>query len=374
VLRVDRETTDAPPPAAAAAVLEGVRARVGDCDALLVSDYAKGLLAPALLADVIAAARAAGTPVLVDPRLGGDYALYRGATAVTPNRFEAGQATGIAPEDEAGMEAAAAKLIDDLALDFAVITVDRDGLYLKERGAPGARLAARPRAVYDVSGAGDMVLSALGFFLAAGAAPGQAAFLANVAAGVEVGKMGVASVSLPEIRAELMRMQPVAPHKEKSRGDLVAALEHHRRRREKIVFTNGCFDVLHVGHMHYLQFAREQGDLLVVGLNSDASILRLKGPGRPILPQAERVQNLASLGCVDYVVVFDEDTPEELIRAVRPDVLVKGEDWGPDEVVGRDFVESYGGRLALAPLVKGVSTSTIIQRVLDRHGSGGRDD
>jgi D-beta-D-heptose 7-phosphate kinase/D-beta-D-heptose 1-phosphate adenosyltransferase len=369
VLRVDREDTSAIDAATVEQLFAEFETALPTCQAVLISDYGKGLLTDALLARVIEAARATGKPVLVDPRLGDNIAAYRGATAITPNRLETERATGIAPRDPESMAAAAQKLIDTLNLDFAIITVDRDGMYLHAPPTVSLLLPSRPRSVYDVSGAGDIVLSVLGFFLAGGASREAAATLANVAAGIEVGKLGVATVSHAEMRSELMTIAPDAADKLKELDELDSTLESHRNRNEKIVFTNGCFDMLHVGHMKYLSFAREQGDLLVVALNSDASIRRLKGERRPILEETERVRLVGALSCVDYIVIFDDDSVLPTIEHVRPDVLVKGGDYGLDGVVGRDFVEAAGGAVVLAPEIEGISTSTIVERVLEKYGA-----
>jgi D-beta-D-heptose 7-phosphate kinase/D-beta-D-heptose 1-phosphate adenosyltransferase len=225
-------------------------------------------------------------------------------------------------------------------------------------------LPTRPRAVYDVTGAGDMVLSVLGLVLAAGGGFTDAARLANVAGGLEVERVGVTPLTRKEIADALTADHASPQQKLKTLPELLKALDEHRRRGERVVFTNGCFDVLHVGHIQSLEAARLFGDVLVVGLNSDESVKRLKGPDRPIYNQKERAEILAALADVTYVAVFDDDTPLKLIEAVRPDVLVKGRDWKNAGVVGQEFVESHGGRVELVDLVTGVSTTDIITRVL----------
>ena len=369
VLRVDREDTTPIDEAVVEELIAKVETVINDCNAILVSDYGKGLLTTDLMQRVIAAARAAGKPVLVDPKLGDDFSMYKGAAGITPNRLETERVTGIAPREPDSMNMAARQLVTSLELDFALITVDRDGLYVHAENNVSTLLPSRPRSVYDVSGAGDMILSTLGFFLAAQTPLPCAAYLANVAAGIEVGKLGVNTVSLAEIRTELMAATTDIGGKLQTMPELISTLETHRQRQEKIAFTNGCFDMLHVGHMKYLNFAREQGDLLVVGLNSDASIRSLKGNQRPILPENERIRLLAALACVDYIVVFDEDSVQPVIEQVQPNVLVKGSDYGFDGVVGREFVESHGGEVVLAPVIEGISTSSIVERVLEKYGT-----
>jgi len=262
------------------------------------------------------------------------------------------------PKDAAG---AAAKIRDDLDLDAVVMKLDQDGLYLLA-GEDDALLAAVPREVYDGTGAGDMVIAALAMVLASGGSYEEAARIANVAAGVEVGRLGVVPVSREEILEVLHETSP-AENKAMGLPELREILAARRRRGECVVFTNGCFDVLHAGHVRLLSAARAEGDLLVVGLNSDESIRRLKGEGRPVTPEGERGEVLATLQCVDYVVVFGEDTPADLIEEIRPDVLVKGEDWKDKGVVGREFVEANGGEVVLIPLTPGLSSTNIIRRI-----------
>jgi D-beta-D-heptose 7-phosphate kinase/D-beta-D-heptose 1-phosphate adenosyltransferase len=345
-----------------------VERNVAKVGAVVVSDYNKGLLSPPVLRAIIHSSARHKVPVLLDPNRGRDFSLYRGATAVTPNRFETEIATGITLADEASALAAARKLIRMLKLQYAVITLDKDGIYLCGRNGKGALIPplTEPKAVTDITGAGDMVISVLGLLVAGGVGFEDAARLANVAAGIEVTKIGVVPVSRMEIINELMFKHRFQPEKVLSAGDLARVLKTHRQRKEKIVFTNGCFDILHIGHVRYLDFARAQGDILVVGVNTDRSVRVLKGEHRPIVPQEDRARLLASLESVDYVTLFNEDTPLKLIRKVRPDVLVKGEDWRDKGVVGQDVVEAAGGKVALAPLVKGRSTTNVVETILRR--------
>jgi D-beta-D-heptose 7-phosphate kinase/D-beta-D-heptose 1-phosphate adenosyltransferase len=225
-----------------------------------------------------------------------------------------------------------------------------------------------PKDVYDVSGAGDMVLSVFGFVVGSKNSFEDAAMIANVAAGVEVGKIGAVPVSKSEILSELMGGSNPLYAKIKVLNELEEILNRHRKENKKIVFTNGCFDILHVGHIEYLKFSRKQGDVLVIGLNTDRSVREQKGDKRPFVSEDERARLISALEDVDYVILFDDLTPEKLIRRVKPDVLVKGEDWKEKGVVGREFVESYGGKVILAPLVKDVSTTDIVSRILERSG------
>jgi len=359
VLRVDREDTRPVDRRTEAALAKAAEARLARADVLVVSDYAKGVVTPRLCQAAIRAARRRRRPVLVDPIRSDDYSHYRGATVLTPNRMETEMATGRRITDEAALRDITRELVHRLNVDALAVTLDREGAYLVRRGRPGVRVPTRPRNVFDNAGAGDMFISALSIAVASGAPLEDAVALANVAGGLEVEKFGVQTVSREEIATDLM----ATGGKLRRLAELRTDLQRDRRNGLKIVFTNGCFDLLHHGHVEYLEFARSQGDRLVVGLNGDASVRRLKGPARPLVPQDRRARVLAGLTAVDYVVVFDEDTPAKLIRAVRPDVLVKGEDWRTGGVVGTEFVESYGGRVVLAPLVDQASTSGLIREI-----------
>jgi D-beta-D-heptose 7-phosphate kinase/D-beta-D-heptose 1-phosphate adenosyltransferase len=302
----------------------------------------------------------------VDPRYGGDYGNYKGATAIAPNRYETELSTGIKITGIDSLKAAGKKLLKDLSLEYVIITADKDGMFLCNKNGEYNLIHTVPKDVYDVSGAGDMVLSVLGFVAGGGNSFEDAAAIANVAAGIEVGKIGAMPISRSEILSELMGGPNPLYSKIKVLDELEKVLDKHRKSNEKIAFTNGCFDILHVGHVEYLKFSRRAGDILVVGLNTDASVRAQKGQSRPFVAEDERARLVSALEDVDYVVLFDEQTPESLIRRVKPDILIKGEDWKEKGVVGREFVESYGGKVLLAPLVKGVSTTDIVSKVLEK--------
>jgi D-beta-D-heptose 7-phosphate kinase/D-beta-D-heptose 1-phosphate adenosyltransferase len=229
-------------------------------------------------------------------------------------------------------------------------------------------IPTRARDVYDVTGAGDTVMATFSMAMFSGLSLVDAAHLANVAAGIAVGKIGTAVVTLQELRGALHEEAPGYDRKLLPRDELAAVRQYHAQRDERVVFTNGCFDLLHLGHIHYLQQARALGERLVVGLNDDASVRRLKGAKRPLIPQDERARMLAALAYVDYVTVFSEPTPLELITLLRPDVLVKGGDYTPETVVGRNEVEAYGGKVCIVPYVDGASTTAIIERIVKRYG------
>jgi len=362
VLRVDEETTAPISASTEAALLDAAKALIPEVDAVLLSDYVKGCLTQGLLDAVFAAAKENGTPVLVDSKRP-DYARFRGATAITPNRPETQRVTGVHVETLADADAAAARLIDDLGLSFVLITLDREGMYLKQRDEPGVHLPTSPREVFDVSGAGDMVLSVLACALASGATPHEASALANVAAGLAVERVGAVPVTREEIGARLANDGEGAGTKHVDRAEVGAVIGRHRAARRRVVFTNGCFDILHAGHIRFLKAARAEGDVLVVGLNSDDSVRRIKGEERPVNSVDDRIEVLAALSMVDYVIVFDEDTPANIIAQVEPDVLVKGVDWKDKGVVGRELVEGRGGKVVLVELHEGRSTTRIVQKI-----------
>jgi D-beta-D-heptose 7-phosphate kinase/D-beta-D-heptose 1-phosphate adenosyltransferase len=377
MLRLDQETTAPVSEEHQRELMAYIEKELPSCAALAVEDYAKGLLTPDFCRRVIRYARELGKPVLVDPALIADYSKYEGASTITPNRFEAEKASGLKAGDSLDQVPQMAEvLLKRHHLETALLTLDRHGMYLLEKGdleganagakgGAGTHIPTRPRTVYDVSGAGDMVLAMLVMAVAHGATWKQAAALANVAGGLEVEKFGTVAIKKEEVIDELQRMDNDTRGKERTVPQLVKDLE--RRRREspmgKVVFTNGVFDILHAGHVKYLEFARQQGDCLVIGVNSDESVKRLKGPERPVNSLADRMAVLAGLQAVDFVVSFGEDTPEKLIEAVMPDVLVKGEDYKVDQVVGREIVEKRGGKVVLAPFLAGRSTTGTIERM-----------
>ena len=364
LLRVDQEAPHALGPARERALCRHLERELTRADGVLISDINKGLLTPALLRRLIDGARRRGIPVIVDPRLSEDFSIYSGATALTPNRYETELATGMRLVDRDAWMRAADELIRRSKLDACLVTLDRDGMYLAERrGGAHAHIATTPRAVYDVTGAGDVVLAVFGLFAIAGLSFAAAAQLANLAAGIEVSRLGAEIITREDLSRALSPGPEGPERKIISIAELRPALERLRGAGRRVVFTNGCFDLLHAGHIEMLTFARAQGDALVVGLNSDRSVRLLKGNSRPIYPATERALILAALEAVDHVVVFDETRAERIIRAVRPDVLVKGEDWRDKIVDGQTFVESYGGRVALAPLLPGYGTTLTLERL-----------
>ena len=366
ILRIDRESTCAISAEEQSDLFEYIQAQLSHVQVVLLSDYLKGVLAPELLQRIISACRQRQIPVIVDPK-GPDFSRYRGATLLTPNRREAEAATGIVINDPVSLLPSVSSLLRELELDALVLTRSEEGMSLFAADGSINHLPTEAREVFDVSGAGDTVVAMIGAALAAGVSLDDAARLANLAAGIVVSKLGTSTVTPGEILNDFARRNNPAEGKILPRKELATLLEPLRLAGKTIVFTNGCFDLLHAGHVKYLQQARALGDLLVLGLNSDASIRRLKGDKRPLLDESERAQILAALDCIDYLTIFNEDTPLELLTVLQPKILVKGEDYQPEEVVGKELIESYGGRVELIQFVDGKSTTNIIDKVLSRY-------
>ncbi len=360
LIRADRETAAAMDEAAAATLIARATAHLSSGAVLVLSDYGKGVLAGETPQNLIRAAAGAGAVVIVDPK-GRDYGRYRGADMITPNRKELHEATGMDVGTEDGIVEAAATLLRLHQFGAVLVTRSEDGMSLVTR--EGAQhFPAEAAEVYDVSGAGDTVIATLSLAMSVGAAVPEAVRLANIAAGVAVGKVGTATVRPDELLAALNPETGTA-RKIVTLAAAAEAAERWRQRGWRVGFTNGCFDLLHPGHVHILEQARANCDRLIVGLNADASIMRLKGPTRPVQNEHARAAVLASLTTVDLVCVFGEDTPISLIEAIRPSLLVKGADYTRENVVGGDFVQSYGGRIMLARLLPGHSTSATVARL-----------
>jgi D-beta-D-heptose 7-phosphate kinase/D-beta-D-heptose 1-phosphate adenosyltransferase len=321
----------------------------------VLSDYSKGTLREAR--QLITLARAAGKPVVVDPK-GSDFSPYRGATVITPNMHEFEAVVGHCVDD-AEVVTRGEALRASLDLEALLITRSEKGMTLLQKGEAPLHIPTKAREVYDVTGAGDTVVSVLAAALAAGDTLCEATVLANLAAGVVVGKLGTASVSVPELRRALRE------HEEMEQGmvseeKLIALVQEAKAHGESVVMTNGCFDILHAGHVTYLEEAARLGNRLIVAVNDDASVKRIKGSERPVNTQARRMRVLAALSCVDWVVGFDEDTPTRLICTVAPDILVKGGDNDPNNIPGGDCVRENGGQVMVMSFVDGCSTTSII--------------
>jgi D-beta-D-heptose 7-phosphate kinase / D-beta-D-heptose 1-phosphate adenosyltransferase len=361
MLRLDTEMAGTRTQGDYVRLLQSVMEALPGCDAVVLSDYAKGVLTPEICTAVIAAARSKGISVLVDPK-SADFTRYRGATTVCPNMGELAAAVHVDARDMTAMLDAAEQLVGQLDLEFLTATLGDKGIALLR---PGNRMLAPAvaRQVFDVSGAGDTVIAVLALCLASGLKPETAVGLANIAAGIVVGKVGTVPVEKYELLAALAPQ--IALHAEDKvvlPAELVQRVALWKANGERVVFTNGCFDLLHIGHITLLEQARRFGDRLIVAINSDVSVSGLKGPTRPIVRETERARVLAALAAVDAVVVFGEPTPLELIVAARPDVIVKGGDYVPDTVVGAAEVQSWGGQVKIVPTVAGFSTTGLIAK------------
>ncbi|PLX89881.1 MAG: bifunctional heptose 7-phosphate kinase/heptose 1-phosphate adenyltransferase [Desulfuromonas sp.] len=364
MLRIDREKTSLLSVVTEQKLIDIFLSCDRSYQAILVSDYLKGVLTPTVLQTLISHAKQLKIPVIVDPK-GADYSRYTGATLLTPNRAEAELATGRSLRRSSDLIQIGRALIADYQLESLVLTRSEEGMTIFT-GKDETHLSTKAREVFDVTGAGDTVLAVLGAGIAAGLRLEEAAWLSNVAAGVVVGKIGTSTVSPQEI-LEAALPSHHEDHKIVAPDVLQDILEDVKAQKKTVVFTNGCFDLLHVGHVKYLQKAKQLGDVLVLGLNSDRSIRRLKGELRPLIEQQERAHILAALDCVDYLVIFDEDTPYELIKIVRPDILVKGGDYTAEAVVGKDVVERDGGRVELITFVDGKSTTSLIEKIVQQY-------
>ncbi|SDL54562.1 D-beta-D-heptose 7-phosphate kinase / D-beta-D-heptose 1-phosphate adenosyltransferase [Modicisalibacter muralis] len=342
-------------------LLDRVAAALPETDLVILSDYGKGTLNR--IEELIARIRAAGKRVLVDPK-GSDFSRYRGASVITPNfgEFE----TVVGPcRDDAELAEKGQRLRAELELEALLITRSEKGMTLIREGHEPLHLPTHAREVFDVTGAGDTVIGVLGLALAAGHGFPEAMTLANLAAGLVVAKPGTATLSIAELYTAL-HGDKLAEFGMTSEARLIDAVRAAQARGERVVMTNGCFDILHAGHVAYLEQARRLGDRLIVAVNDDASIARLKGPSRPINPLLRRMQVLAGLGAVDWVVPFAEDTPARLIEAVLPDVLVKGGDYQPEQIAGGEAVLANGGEVKVLGFEDGVSTTAMIATILDR--------
>jgi D-beta-D-heptose 7-phosphate kinase / D-beta-D-heptose 1-phosphate adenosyltransferase len=378
MLRLDEESTHALTSQTADKVRDAISEALATCQAVILSDYGKGLFASEdFVQAIIQSARGQGKPVLIDPK-GADWHRYRSADGVTPNTAELEAVVGRSLEDsEACLIASAQQVRSRYDLQWLLVTRGPLGMCLIAADGQPVSIPAQAREVFDVSGAGDTVIATLAAGLAARQPLIEAARTANIAAGIVVGKLGTQPILGSELSTALKYtgLQRNYPFSAAKMSDRDAALDKVREWKTagvQVVFTNGCFDLLHPGHISLLYQARALGDRLVVGLNTDASIRRLKGSGRPILSEQDRAAMLSALECVDLVIHFDEDTPIRLIEAIRPDILVKGSDYTPDKVVGKDIVEAYGGCVKLVDLMQGYSTTRLTEKVISEYQKNNR--
>ncbi len=362
VLRVDQEVDTPLSADVAQQLVDQATKLLPEVDVVILSDYAKGVLTEQVTSAVIAAARASQVPVIVDPK-GRDFGKYDGASLVTPNLKELQEATGVDPHTEEGVERATKELFRITKIDAVLVTSSERGVSYVRRDNAAVHLPTTAREVFDVSGAGDTVVATLAVAIGVGVDPIRAAELANLAGGIVVGKVGTAIVELRELLEATQREERASVlEKLSDPEDVIALAQRWRDEGRRIGFTNGCFDLIHPGHVSLLDQAAAHCDHLIVGLNSDRSVRRLKGPRRPIQNELSRALVLAALRGVDVVVLFDEDTPERLIRKLRPDVLIKGADYTAGQVIGAEFVQSYGGKVFLAELTPNQSTTQMVKR------------
>jgi len=361
VLRVDEEKSNLISKETERRLIGNFNKLVKKADIVVASDYMKGVLTESFIKTICKICKKHNKKIIInlkDPK----YGKYKGATAVTANLSEAHLTSGVEIKDDKSLKTAAFELLRNLKLEFVVVTRGEKGIYLLAKNGEEIFDKAKSINVYDVTGAGDTVLAALSLGIASGLGYEDAVHLANLAAGIVVAKVGTSTVSRKEIMEHNNKFSQES--KIKTMPELLTAIKNIRNSSGKtIVFTNGCFDILHPGHIKSLTHAKQQGDILVVGLNSDKSVRIIKGKTRPIFEESLRTKSLSALECVDYIVVFNEPTPEKLIHAIKPDILVKGADWRGKKVVGESFINSYGGKVVFVPLEKGISTTNIIRKL-----------
>jgi D-beta-D-heptose 7-phosphate kinase/D-beta-D-heptose 1-phosphate adenosyltransferase len=359
IVRIDEEQVDSISREMEDALIEDFGSVIPQVKAVVISDYGKGFLTPRLLEALIGSARANRLPVLVDPK-GMDFARYRGATYITPNLRETSLASGVEIKDRESLVEAGRVLLDQAEAEALIVTRGKEGATLLSR-TEAKDFPVKQVEIIDVTGAGDTVIAALAMCTANDMSLEHSVVMSNLAASIVVSRFGAATVTLQEMIDALKDQAPDS--KVIAFQDVARIIRGHRLRGERIVFTNGCFDLFHTGHLGTLRQASQFGDILVVGLNSDRSVVRIKGTERPIIGEADRAELLSALNFVDYVVVFDESTPRRLIEEVRPDILVKGQDWEGKEVVGEDIVKARGGEVRFVRQVQGVSTTELIARI-----------
>jgi len=366
VLRIDKETRSELNEHSAAKLLDFVQKHIPSVDGMVLSDYAKGVLGPAICKSLINMAAAAGRRVVVDPK-GDDFTKYRGAFLLTPNKAELGRATQMPVRNEDEIRTATARLFLRAECEAILVTRSEEGMSLYRKNGSETHIQTEARDVFDITGAGDTVISMIARVFFAGHDLETAARLANVAAGIKVAKLGTAPVSIEEISAWIRQRENAGKQKlvELSQAKQLVSLARSQGR--KIVFTNGCFDLLHAGHVQLLQKAKALGHVLIVAINDDDSVRQLKGNGRPLISVHDRARIIAALESVDYVTVFSDPTPLPLIEELRPDILVKGGNYNLEEVIGRKEVEKYGGRVALIPTIDTQSSSKIIKEIVARY-------
>jgi len=365
VLRIDRETKREISEQTFEAVLRSAQKIIPDVDVVLIADYGKGLVTKTLISKLTETARNHGKLTIADP-VGLDFSKYSGINVITPNKKEASLAAGIEIVDDATLIEAGQRLLDTTGIDQLIITCGKDGMVYFEPNAQPQKISTKARQVYDVSGAGDTVLALLGLAIASGYSFNEAAAVANIAAGIVVGKVGTATVSIKELVAALQPIPDEIASKHISLKELSALTRELRKKGKRIVLTNGCFDLLHVGHVKLLSASKQLGDILIVAIDDDDSVKRLKGPGRPVIGVDERVRIISALNSVDYVLIFSSGQLDQIIETVRPHVLTKGSDYESEQVYGRKIVERHGGRVEIISITEKVSSTQIINNIKNK--------
>ncbi len=366
ILRIDKEDNRPITAETEQKIIQFTNQILPDMTGVICSDYQKGVLTGKVVKNLMHRAQNAKKYVIVDPK-SSDFSLYKGATVLTPNQKEVERAVPIKINSTEDLERAGEYLLTLTRAEALLVTRGKDGMTLYQNKEKPVDIATVAKEVYDVTGAGDTVVSVFGMALFGGFSFQDAAWLSNMAGSIVVGKLGTAVVTLSEINEFLEEELLQTARTILELEELKKIVSLAKSTSKTVVFTNGCFDLIHGGHIEFLQKAKSMGDILVVGLNSDASVRSLKGDGRPIKSQKERANILSALKYVDYITIFDESTPEHLIGEIRPDILVKGNDYNIDEVVGREIVEGYGARVELIPIVKGLSTTNTVEQILEKH-------
>lgn len=366
VLRIDRETKESISEPTFEAITKYLEDKIPDVDVVLISDYGKGLITEALMARLIAAAQKHKKITIADPK-GLDFSKYSGVSLITPNKKEAALASGIEVVDEKTLIEAGNKILQRVGIDKLLITCGKDGMVLFDRNKAPYKIRAEARQVYDVSGAGDTVLAVLGLSVASGISFEDGAVLANTSAGIVVGKVGTATVSRQELSSALKHDDISLKHKDLS--ELPVLIQDMKKKGKRLVMTNGCFDLLHAGHIMLFSASKNLGDVLIVAIDDDDSVRDLKGKGRPVISARERVRVISALDTVDYVVVFSSQELSKLIEIIRPDILTKGTNYTSEGVFGRELVEQLGGRVVLIPVTEKISSTRIINNIRDSETS-----
>jgi D-beta-D-heptose 7-phosphate kinase / D-beta-D-heptose 1-phosphate adenosyltransferase len=369
VLRIDRETKKEISPESRLAISQYIEAAISQVDVVLISDYGKGLITRQLLIGIVAAANRHKKVTIADPK-GFDFSKYSGVSMITPNRKEAGLAAGIEINNRADLISAGNKLRKSVGLQRLLVTCGKEGMVLFQEGKDPFSIRSQARQVFDVSGAGDTVISLLGLAVASGASFEQAATLANTAAGLVVGKVGTATISRNELSRAIAPVADDTAFKFTELSELPDQIDELKKAGKKIVLTNGCFDFLHAGHITFFSASKKQGDILIVAIDDDESVKAIKGPSRPVISARERVRTLGALDMIDLVVIFSSTELNRLIEIIKPDVLTKGSNYTANQVLGREVVERHGGRVELIP-VTGKRSSTSIINTIRRDGKPG---